>query len=88
MIYLKGKLTRNNPIRGTADLIRVPKKFLKPNKDVFLTMDIFFVDEIPFLMTLSRNIDFTATSHLPTQNSYSHIQIFLAYLCLLFKTWF
>ena len=40
--YLKGKTTRKNPIRVTEDLIRVPKEFLKLNKDVFLTMDIYF----------------------------------------------
>ena len=51
----------------SEDLIRVPKEFLKLHKDVFLTMDIFFVKNIPFLITLSRNIDFTYTVHLPTQ---------------------
>ena len=32
-------------------------------------MDIFFVNKIPLLITLSRNIDFTNTSHLPTHKS-------------------
>ena len=65
--YIKGKTTRKNTIRVTEDLIRVPKEFLKPNKDLFLTMDIFFVNKILFLITLIRKIDFTATSHFPTK---------------------
>ena len=32
-------------------------------------MDIFFVDKIPFLITLIRKIYFTATIHLPTQKA-------------------
>ena len=67
--YLKGGMTRKKPIRLTEDIIRVPKKFLKINKDALLPMDIFFVNKIPFLITLSRNIDFTAPSHLTTQTS-------------------
>ena len=43
--------------------------FEESNKDLFLTMDVFFVNKIPFLITFSRNIDFTATSHFPTQKS-------------------
>ena len=61
-------MNSKNPIRVTEDLIRVPKEFLKLNKYVLLTMDIFFVNNIPFLITLIRNIDFTATSNFPTKN--------------------
>ena len=32
-------------------------------------MDIFFVNNIPFLITLSRKIDFTSVSNFPTQTS-------------------
>ena len=67
MPYLKGKTTRKKPVRLTEDLISVPEEFLKLNKDVFLTIDIYSVNNILFLITLNRNIDFTATSHLPTQ---------------------
>ena len=69
MPYLKGENTRKKPILVTEDLIRVPKDFFKLNKDVFLTMDIFFVNKIPLLIKLSCKIDFTDTSHLRTQKS-------------------
>ena len=60
----------------TEDFIRAPEEFLKLNKDVLLTMDIFFVNKIPFLIILSRKIDFTATSHLPTQKDRDIIKAF------------
>jgi len=37
---------------------------LKLHKEVFLTADIFFVNKIPFFLTLSRKIGFTAVKHL------------------------
>ena len=37
---------------------------LKLHKEVLLTLDILFVNNIPFLLTLSRKICFTALNHL------------------------
>jgi hypothetical protein len=37
---------------------------LKLHKEVFLTTDIFFVNKIPFFVTLSRKICFTAVNYL------------------------
>jgi hypothetical protein len=39
-------------------------EFMKLHKEVFLTTDIFFVNKIPFFLTLSRKICFTAVNHL------------------------
>ena len=44
--------------------MKVPLKLLKLHKEVFLTADIFFVNKIPFFLSLSRNICFTAVHHL------------------------
>jgi hypothetical protein len=46
------------------DYMKVPKELLKLNKEVFITTDIFFVNNIPFLLTLSRKICFTAINNL------------------------
>ena len=46
---------------------QIPQGILKLNNYVFLTTDIYFVNKKPLLITLSRKIDFTTTSHLPTQ---------------------
>jgi hypothetical protein len=61
---LKGKTTRSKTIHVARDFVKVPKGILKLHKEVFLTCDIFFVNQIPFFITLSRNICFTAVNHL------------------------
>jgi hypothetical protein len=39
-------------------------EIMKLHKEVFLTTDIFFVNNIPFFLTLSRDICFTSVNHL------------------------
>ena len=61
---LKGTTTRSKSVPVTRDYVKVPKELLKLHREVFLTADIFFVNKIPFLLTLSRKICFTAVNHL------------------------
>jgi hypothetical protein len=61
---LKGKTARSKTHPVARDYVKVPKELLKLHKEVFLTTDIFFVNNIPFFLTLSRNICFTAVNHL------------------------
>jgi hypothetical protein len=61
---LKGKTTRTKPDPVAKDFVKVPNDLLKLHKEVFLTVDIFFVNKIPFFLTLSRKICFTAVNHL------------------------
>jgi hypothetical protein len=61
---LKGKTTRSKTHPVDRDYVKVPKELLKLHKEVFLTTDIFFVNNIPFLWTLSRKICFTVVNHL------------------------
>jgi hypothetical protein len=61
---LKGKTTRKKSIPVSRDYVKVPKELLKLHQEVFLTADIFFVNKIPFFLTLSRKICFTAVNHL------------------------
>ena len=46
------------------DIVKVPKELMKLHKDIYLTEDIFFVNKIPFFLTLSRRIMFTAVHYL------------------------
>jgi hypothetical protein len=50
---LKGKTTRTKPAHVARDFVKVPKELLELHKDIFLTCDIFFVNKIPFFITLS-----------------------------------
>ena len=61
---LKGKTTRSKPVPVKGNAMRIPRQFLQRHKHVLLTADIFFINQIPFLVTLSRNIDFTSATHL------------------------
>jgi hypothetical protein len=61
---LKGKTTRRKTHPMARDYVKVPKELLKLHKEVFLTTDIFFVNKIPFFLTLSRKIFFKAINHL------------------------
>jgi hypothetical protein len=54
--------TKANPV--ARDFVKVPVELLKLHKEVFLTVNIFFVNKIPFFLTLSRKICFTAVNHL------------------------
>jgi hypothetical protein len=51
---VKGKTTpiKTHPV--ARDYVKVSKELLKLHKEVFLTTDIFFVNRISFLLTLSR----------------------------------
>jgi hypothetical protein len=55
---LKGKTTRSKSTPVARDFVKVPKEMMKPHKEVFLT--IFFVNKMPFFLTLSRKICFAA----------------------------
>jgi hypothetical protein len=61
---LKGKTTRSKSIPVARDYVKVPMELMKLHKEVLLTTDIFFVNKIPFFLTLSRKICFTAVNHL------------------------
>jgi hypothetical protein len=60
---LKGKTTRSKSIPVARDYVKVLMELPKLHKEVFLTTDIFFVNKIPFLLTLSHKICFTTVNH-------------------------
>ena len=64
IVELKGKNTRIKPNTAARDYVKTPVDLLNLHKEVFLTLDIFFVNKIPFFFTLSRKICFTAVNHL------------------------
>ena len=61
---LKGKTTRGKPNVVARDFVKIPLELMKLHHEVYLTADIFFVNKIPFFLTLSRKICFTAVNHL------------------------
>ena len=61
---LKGETIQKNPNVVTRDQDKIPAVLIKFHKEVFLTCHIFFVNKIPFFLTLSQNIYFTSVNHL------------------------
>ena len=70
---LKGNTTRSIPNTVARDSVKISMDLLNLHKEVFLTLEIFFVNKIPFLLTLSRKICFTAVNHL---ENHTLLQIF------------
>ena len=46
------------------DIVRIPKEIQEVHKIISMSIDIFFINQIPFFITLSRNICFTMVMHL------------------------
>ena len=61
---LKGKNTWINPNLVYRGQVMILVGLINLHNEVFLICDIFFVNKIPFLLTLSQNIYFTAVNHL------------------------
>ncbi len=60
-----------------ADYVAIPWQLVDANKAVTLAVDVFFVDEIAFLITVSRRIKLVTTKHLPVRTATSlskHLQ--------------
>ena len=64
IVGLKGNTTRNKPIHVAGYIVKVPKEIVKLHNEVFMTADIFFVNIIPFFISLSYNITFTVVRNL------------------------
>ncbi len=62
---LKGKMVRKRPEPIKTDIVSIPKEILELHKEVTLKINIFFVNKIPFFLTLSRVLYFTTVTHLP-----------------------
>jgi hypothetical protein len=61
---LKGKTVRTTPPAVRQDVIEIPREIRECHKDVTLTIDIFFVNQIPFFCTYSLVICFLSVTHL------------------------
>lgn len=56
---LKGKTTRHKSLPVVENIVPVPKQILTLHKNVFLTVDLFHVNKIVFLITHIRGICLT-----------------------------
>jgi hypothetical protein len=61
---LKGKTVRQTPPPVMTDYIQIPQEIVSLNRNVTLTIDIMFVNGIPFMVSISRKINFTTVEYL------------------------
>ncbi len=66
---LKGKIVRTMPPVVRQDVIEISKEIRELHKDVTLTIDIFFVNKIPFFTTYSLVICFLSVMHLSNRKA-------------------
>ena len=60
---LKGKTTRSTPEPVKSDIVAIPTTIRELHRIVTMSIDVFFMNKIPFLLTLSRKICFSTVTH-------------------------
>ena len=66
-IKMKGNSTRQKTVRKSSNIVSVPREFISAQKSVTVSADFFFINKYVFLMTVSKNVCFTTTSHCSTR---------------------
>ena len=66
---LKGKTTRQTPSHVPDYIDPVPQDILIAHRTITICVDIMFVNQIPFLITISRNIKFITVEALSNRRS-------------------
>ena len=65
----RGKTVRQNPEHVTTDYVAIPRYFLALHRFVSLVEDVMFVNNIPFLITMSHGIKFVTVEYLSSRTS-------------------
>ena len=66
---LGGATTRQRPVRVEPGYIGIPRSIFERHRLVTLTADVMFVNGIPFLVTLSRDIRLFTCEHVPCRTA-------------------
>ena len=72
---LKGKTTSTQPTRLVTDYVEIPPSVLEKNKHVNISIDIMYVNRIPFMATISRNIKFTTVEAIQNRTKAQLVQL-------------
>ena len=66
---LKGKTTRKKALPLVTDQIELPRALYSQLDNIRLCMDVMFVNELPFLTTISKRLYYRTALFLPTRTS-------------------
>ena len=70
---IKGKTTRQSHRRVESAIVPVPPHILQAHSDVTLCIDLFYVDGLTFLLTVSRNIHKVTVTSLERRTLQTHV---------------
>ncbi len=68
---IQGKTVRHTPAPVVADYVAILRGIGERNRIVTMAADVFFVDGIAFLVTLSQEIRFVTAEHIPVRTAKS-----------------
>ena len=57
-ILLKGKTTRRKPLPVVQDYVQIPEQLINAHQGIILYADIFYINGIAFLLTISKAIQY------------------------------
>ena len=63
---IRGKTVRRRPKRVITDYVNIPRELVEVNQRVTLAADVMFVNSVPFLVSVSRNINLITIEHAPS----------------------
>jgi hypothetical protein len=66
---VRGETVRRRPDPVVESHVSVPRETILVMKVVKLSADVFFINEIPMLLTLSQRIKFLTTAHAPSRTT-------------------
>ena len=66
---IKGKTVRNKPKPVVNDYIHIPKELITKHQDITLCIDTMFINEMPFLSTISRHLKYRTIQWLPARTA-------------------
>ena len=81
---VRGKTVQTKPDPVVENYVAIPRDFVLANKHLTLAADVFFVDGIPLLLTLSRRVKFVTAKHSPVRTAIAlanHLKKF--YVCII-----
>jgi len=62
---IRGKTVRRKPEHVSTEIVDIPRQILSNQKHVTLLADFMFANQVPFLVSLSRNITLTTIEYVP-----------------------
>ena len=79
---LKGKSTRTKPIPVRTDIVAIPRALKVQHQKIELCANIMFIQNIPFLTTISQCICYQTVQAIPNQTTKLLTKAFDAVFCI------